>query len=81
MDMPQAEIEEAKARITEHGADPAQYSFAVAYLPPDPDGAGMFTVQYEIAVTHKTKTRTYIGGIGSRWVNAFANALKDGYFD
>jgi hypothetical protein len=53
------------------------------YLPPDPDGGGMFTVQYLIEITETAtgKTKSLIGGIGSHWVDRFEELVKEGHFD
>ena len=77
------ELPDAKARIASAGRDPDQFTFAMEYLPPDPDGGGMFTVQYLIQIARPAsgKTRDLIGGIGMHWVDRFEELVKEGYFD
>lgn len=76
------EIEEAKSRLAACGRDPGRFSFDVAFMEPDPDGGGMFTVRYEITVSEQGSDRNaaYIGGIGLDWVDAFEGDVKDGVF-
>ena len=83
MELYEMERDDALARIRAHGGLADDYSFEMEYLPPDPDGGGMFTVQYEIKVTNTrtAKSKTLIGGIGMRWVDRFEAALEDGFFD
>ena len=77
------EVETAKQRIGALGLDPADFSFDVEYEPPDPDGAGMFTVRYVVTITRgKTgKSLGTIGGIGFDWVGDLEEELRSGYFD
>ncbi|MEO6717206.1 MAG: hypothetical protein ABIM50_08170 [Novosphingobium sp.] len=83
MELYEAELADAKARLAAAGRAPEQFNFAMEYLPPDPDGGGMFTVQYliEIAETATGKTKGLIGGIGMHWVDRFEELVKEGYFD
>ena len=83
MELYEIELPEAKARIAAAGRDPDDFTFAMEYLPPDPDGAGMFTVHYLVAVTNTKsgKAKEFIGGIGMGWVERFEDVLKDGHFD
>lgn len=76
------ELEQAEALLRERGRDPADFSFEREFLEPDPDGGGMFTVQYAVLITHKPSgaTMTPIGGIGMDWVGRFANKLDGGTF-
>jgi hypothetical protein len=77
------EIDEARAQVAQSGRDPADFAFDLAFMEPDPDGGGMFTVRYEVTVTRASSGRTegYIGGIGLDWVAAFAEDLGGGGFD
>lgn len=77
------ELPDAKARIAAAGRNPDNFTFAMEYLPPDPDGGGMFTVHYEVTVTNTKggKTKEFIGGIGMGWVERFEDALGRGLFD
>jgi hypothetical protein len=79
----EAELLEAARRLTASGRDQHEFSFQRSFLPPDPDGAGMFTVQYEVTVLRMTTSKSLkaVGGIGLRWVDHFEGALNDGYFD
>ncbi len=79
----ESELPDAKARIAATGRDPEDYTFEMEYLPPDPDGGGMFTVQYAVQITQAKsgKDRTLIGGIGMHWVDRFEELVKEGYFD
>jgi hypothetical protein len=83
MQLFETELEDAKGRLAASGRDAQAYTFAITHLPPDPDGGGMFTARYEIDVTNATsgKSLGLIGGIGLRWVDDFAEALNEGYFD
>ena len=77
------ERDDAIQRLRAAGRDEAKFTFAMEHLPPDPDGAGMFTAMYEVTITNldTAKSIGVIGGIGMRWVDAFEGALKDGDFD
>lgn len=79
------EIEHADAvrKISDHGKNVEEFLFDMSYLAPDPDGAGMFTVQYEVTITNRvtSKSLTLLGGIGSKWPDDFEYALQAGYFD
>jgi hypothetical protein len=77
------EIEAAKERIAATGRDQGHFAFDLAFMEPDPDGGGMFTVRYEVTVTNDAsgKSAGYIGGIGLDWVSAFDTDLGDGLFD
>lgn len=83
MELYESELPDARARIAAAGRNPEDFTFAMEYLPPDPDGGGMFTVQYliEIAETANGKTKSLIGGIGMHWVDRFEELVKEGYFD
>ena len=83
MDLYESELADAKSRIGALGRDAAEFAFEMEYLPPDPDGGGMFTVQYEISAenTRTGKGARFIGGIGMGWVDYFEDALKEGHFD
>jgi hypothetical protein len=77
------ELVEAVKRLVASGRDKNEFSFQRVYCAPDPDGAGMFAVQYEVTISNIKTSRSMevIGGIGFRWVDQFEGALKDGYFD
>jgi hypothetical protein len=83
MQLFEEEIEDARKRLAECGRDAADFGFKVSHLPPDPDGGGMFTARYMVAITDARTQRSLelIGGIGLRWVDAFVEALRDGDFD
>ena len=83
MELYESELADARARLAAAGRDPEQFTFATEYLPPDPDGGGMFTVQYLIEITETAtgKTKGLIGGIGMHWVDRFEALVKEGYFD
>jgi hypothetical protein len=83
MSMYEDELVRARALIGASGRDPADFAFEVEYMEPDPDGAGMFTVQYLVTILN-TRTETGLramGGIGSDWVGDFKQELDAGYFD
>jgi hypothetical protein len=77
------ELIEAARRIAANGRDKNDFVFNRSYLPPDPDGAGMFTVQYEVTISNlkTSKSMVVIGGIGLQWVDQFVGALKAGKLD
>ncbi len=81
--MHEQEIEQARAQIAETGREPAEFAFDAAFLEPDPDGGGMYTVRYEITVTRDPSGQSagYIGGIGLNWLSAFEEDLEAGAFD
>ena len=83
MELYEAELADARGRITAVGMDPGEFAFAMEYLPPDPDGGGMFTVQYAIDIIRQStgKTRTLIGGISMHWVDRFEELIGEGFFD
>ena len=83
MELYESELAQAKARIAATGQSPDQFTFAMEYLPPDPDGGGMFTVQYEVRIAHAKSgnSKRLIGGIGMGWVERFEELVKEGYFD
>ena len=82
MELYEMELADAKSRLARLGLDPAQFTFEMEFLPPDPDGGGMFTVHYQILVTNTSsgKTKMLIGGIGMGWVDRFEHLVKDGHF-
>lgn len=82
MEYHEMELAEARKRIAAAGRNPDDFTFDLNFLPPDPDGAGMFTVQYEICATDKVSGHklTGVGGIGMGWGDLFEQALKTGYF-
>lgn len=79
----QTELADAKRRLSLLGRDGDDFAFAMTYRPPEPDGAGMFTVEYEVTITHAGTSRslTETGGIGWRWVDRFEVAVNAGFFD
>jgi len=83
MENHEIEIEDAKKRLHAHGKDPEAFTFELSFLPPDPDGGGMFTLRYVIVVTDKAsgKSLETIGGIGLDWVGYFEEELTNGYFN
>ena len=77
------ELAKAQQLVTASGRDLADFSFEMEYMEPDPDGGGMFTVQYLVTILN-TKSETGLrsmGGIGSDWVGHFKAELDEGYFD
>ena len=83
MDLYETELKDAQARLAALGRDSEAFSFGMEFLPPDPDGAGMFTVQYEVTVENMAsgKGARFIGGIGMHWVDYFEDEVKAGTFD
>lgn len=83
MELYAMEREKAGRLVEAQGRSPDDFVFTVAYLPPDPDGGGMFTVRYEVTIesARTGKGLVTIGGIGLDWVSDFAEALDEGHFD
>ena len=83
MELYETELASARKHLAASGLAPELFTFAMEYLPPDPDGGGMFTVQYLIEITNTAtgKAKSLIGGIGMHWVDRFEELVKDGYFD
>ena len=83
MDLYDMELEKVRDSLNASGREPRTFTFERKYLPPDPDGGGMFTVHYEITVTNTAtgKSLKAIGGIGSDWVDYFQEQLEAGHFD
>ncbi|MBW8785660.1 MAG: hypothetical protein JF593_13660 [Novosphingobium sp.] len=83
MELYEIELEKARYILARSGRNADDFRFAMDYLEPDPDGAGMFTVRYEVTITHHPtgKELRLIGGIGLDWVRVFAEALDEGEFD
>jgi len=83
MELHEQEMEKAKAVLRSYGKDPDDYQFDVSFLPPDPDGGGMYTVRYTVAVTNTVNNASLelIGGIGLEWVSVFEEAVQAGHFD
>ena len=83
MELYEIELRDAIARLIALGRKEEDFTFDVSFLPPDPDGGGMFTVRYEVTITNKATSRSLsaIGGIGLDWVGYFENALADAHFD
>ena len=80
MEFHEMELEDARKRLAAMGRNPDDYAFELKFLPPDPNGGGMFTVQYEITATNRKtgKSLVGIGGIGIGWADSFETAVKDG---
>jgi hypothetical protein len=83
MELYEMELEKAWQLLRAAGRDEGAFSFDMSFLPPDPDGGGMFTVRYVVCITNAATAKSLdtIGGIGMDWVGDFAEELKDGYFD
>lgn len=83
MEQYQTELADAVRRLSARGWPSADFDFSMAFVPPEPDGAGMFTVEYDVTITHLGTSRALIetGGIGWKWVDRFEAALIAGYFD
>ena len=83
MELHEQELEQAKEKLSRQGRDPERFGFEVAFMPPDPDGGGMFTMRYTVTATNldNEKSLEMIGGIGLEWVAVFEEALQDGHFD
>ena len=83
MELHEQEQEQAKELLVSLKKDPDSYRFDVSFLPPDPDGGGMFTVRYTVVATNANNGNSLemIGGIGLDWVAVFEEALHDGHFD
>ena len=83
MEQYQKERVQAEENIVSAGLDRNDFTFEMEYLEPDPDGGGMFTLQYEIRVTRQStgKSLTLVGGIGSDWVGYLDEAVRTGHFD
>jgi hypothetical protein len=83
MELYEIELQEAHKRLGQLGRKPDDFAFSMSYLPPDPDGGGMFTVRYEIDIVDQktSKSLACLGGIGLDWVAYFEAALKQGHFD
>jgi len=83
MDAYEAELAAARRRIAELGRNPDEFSFSMSPLPPDPDGGGMYTVEYEVGVQNNTtaKSMSATGGIGWDWVSAVTGAIEKGRLD
>lgn len=83
MELYDMELDKAKAMLAAQGRLADDFTFERSFLPPDPDGAGMFTVQYEVTATNGKSGKAIgaIGGIGFDWVAVFEEALRDGELD
>ena len=83
MELYDMELEKARALLTANGRNPEDFTFEREFLEPDPDGGGMFTVQYAVVITNTRtgKEMTPIGGIGMDWVGRFESKLDAGHFD
>tara|TARA_A100001391_G_scaffold1033_9_gene1553 strand:- start:22709 stop:22960 length:252 start_codon:yes stop_codon:yes gene_type:complete len=83
MEQYQKELSQAVDNLAAAGFDADDFDFEMEYLEPDPDGGGMFTLQYAIQITRKStgKSLSTIGGIGSDWMGHLDGALKDGHLD
>ncbi|RYG30574.1 MAG: hypothetical protein EON93_14555 [Burkholderiales bacterium] len=76
------EIEDAREKVTASGGNADDFRFDVAFMEPDPDGGGMYTVRYEITATNGAtgKSGGYMGGIGLEWVSVFEEELAEGKY-
>jgi hypothetical protein len=83
MELYDMELAEAAKRIVNSGRTEDDFAFNRSFLPPDPDGGGMFTVRYQIEIANKKSSKSLmaVGGIGLDWVGYFEEALTEGYFD
>ncbi len=83
MELHEQEQRKAKEILRSLGKNPDSYNFDVSFMPPDPDGGGMFTVRYTVVATNRDndKSMEMIGGIGLDWVAVFEEALQEGHFD
>jgi hypothetical protein len=82
MELYDMELAKARELLAVKGRDPADFTFEQEFLEPDPDGGGMFTVQYAVLITDTAsgKTMAPIGGIGMDWVARFEAKLDAGHF-
>ena len=80
MDSYEKEVDDARRRLAELGCNPEDFTFSMSMLPPDPDGGGMYTVEYEIEIRNETTSRTLTvtGGIGWHWVDELVRAVLEG---
>lgn len=83
MSMYEDELAKAHELLVASGRTPEDFAFEMEFMEPDPDGAGMFTVQYLVTIvnTRTEKGLRSIGGIGRDWVGDFKAQLDEGYFD
>jgi hypothetical protein len=83
MDLYQDELAKARQALAARGRAPEDFGFDMEFMEPDPDGGGMFTVQYLVTIVSAKsgKGLRAIGGIGSDWVGHFLAELDEGYFD
>jgi hypothetical protein len=83
MELYEIELKKAVDRLRVDGRREDEFSFQMAYLPPDTDGGAMYTVRYEIVIINRKTSISLIavGGIGLDWVGYFAEALEGGHFD
>ena len=81
MEYHEIELEAARSQLKAAGYDRDDFTFRLGFLPPDPDGGGMISVEYQITVANTKSGRVMqgIGGIGMGWGEYFANALKEGF--
>jgi hypothetical protein len=77
------ELVKAHEGLITRGRTPGDYGIEMEFMEPDPDGGGMFTVQYLVTIVNaKTgKGLRSIGGIGNDWVGHFLAEVDEGYFD
>jgi len=82
MELYNREVAQAQEAITAAGLSPDDFEFSMEFHEPDPDGGGMFTVYYDVAVTAKPSGKAFrgIGGIGQNWLSGFTEALNSGHF-
>lgn len=77
------ELVKAHDMLIAMGRTPGDFGIEMEFMEPDPDGAGMFTVQYLVTILHAKsgKGLRSVGGIGNDWVAHFKAELEEGYFD
>lgn len=82
MELYDMELAKARELLVARGREPNDFTFEQEFLEPDPDGGGMFTVQYAVLITdtRSGKTMAPIGGIGMDWVGRFEAKLDSGHF-
>jgi len=83
MELYEMELKDAVERIRSNDGDENDFIFEMSYLTPEPDGGGMFKVEYEIKISNvkSSKSLVVIGGIEWKWVDYFERMLREGYFD
>lgn len=80
MDLFDMERDKARKMLAGRGAKPDDFAFERTFLPPDSDDGAMFTVRYEVRISHAGKAMVAVGGIGLDWVGELEDALDEGGF-